>query len=48
LVGFGEPAVMPTRVDRPKPLTGGFIMVMTATSPWTLYSAVMLLFLCVN
>jgi hypothetical protein len=39
---------MPMRVDNPKPLTGGFISVMTATSPWTLYSAVMLDFLCVK
>ena len=37
-----NPSVMPTRVDKPKPLTGGLLMVMMATSPITLYSAVML------
>jgi hypothetical protein len=37
-----KPSVMPIRVDKPKPLTGGFDMEMMATSPITLYSAVML------
>jgi hypothetical protein len=34
---------MPCRVASPSPLTGGFAMVITATEPWTLYSAVMVL-----
>ncbi|MCY1557993.1 hypothetical protein D9M68_948890 [compost metagenome] len=38
---FSRPAAMPWRVERPRPLTGGLFMVMTATSPWTWYSAVM-------
>ena len=37
-----SPWAMPMRVAKPRPLTGGFIRVMTATSPYTLYSAVML------
>src|SRR5690349_8827627 len=37
-----KPSVRPTRVAWPRPLTGGLFMVITATSPWTLYSAVML------
>ena len=40
-----KPSTMPCRVARPSPLTGGLAMVITATEPWTLYSAVMLLFL---
>jgi hypothetical protein len=28
-------------VESPRPLTGGLFRVITATSPWTLYSAVM-------
>jgi hypothetical protein len=38
---LASPSVMPWRVDSPRPLTGGLFMVMTATSPWTWYSAVM-------
>jgi hypothetical protein len=32
---------MPCRVAWPSPLTGGLFIVITATSPCTLYSAVM-------
>jgi hypothetical protein len=42
LLALLKPSVMPIRVDKPKPLTGGFDMEMMATSPITLYSAVML------
>jgi hypothetical protein len=43
LLAWVKPLVMPTRVASPSPLTGGLLMVITATSPMTLYSAVMLL-----
>src|SRR5687768_1459291 len=39
---FERPSVMPRRVAKPSPLTGGLARVITATSPSTLYSAVML------
>ena len=42
LLAWVKPLVMPTRVASPSPLTGGLLMVITATSPMTLYSAVML------
>src|SRR4051812_12121855 len=41
-LAFDSPSVMPMRVEKPRPLTGGLVMVITATSPSTLYSAVML------
>src|SRR5437899_12062721 len=41
-IALARPSVMPIRVEKPRPLTGGLVMVITATSPSTLYSAVML------
>ena len=44
-LAWASASVMPIRVAYPRPLTGGLLSVITATSPWTLYSAVMLGFL---
>ncbi|MNU75741.1 hypothetical protein D3C71_652800 [compost metagenome] len=41
-LALDRPSVMPMRVEKPRPLTGGLVRVITATSPSTLYSAVML------
>ena len=44
-LALATPSVIPMRVDNPSPLTGGLAIEITATSPWTLYSAVMPVFL---
>src|SRR3954470_4879089 len=41
-LAWSRPFAIATRVAYPRPFTGGLFIVITATSPWTLYSAVML------